>query len=354
MFHRINKAQPATWRDPNTIQIGLETNSVIIENLTLSQQQIIAALYSGVVDGQQEVLDQTYKAEVGTTQSLIEKLSPLIEQGATVSNSYGPWQQLAFSELARAALDYEVNPEMILAERWQRVVHIDQIDKAGLLLTKALLASGVGKVATHDDGLVLNTDLGELGFTREDLGKSRIQVVSTQLPNLLLAETKSQRFLDLSEKANKSIKISFAVTLGHLVTRPATYIRWLNRDAPHLNIAYNLYDCQISPIVVPGQTPCLNCFAEFKVDLDPAWPAIASQLLELPRTRDDSSALLTSTGLALRSILRHLDESAGFTIADDVDQEFKLGYTINYKTGNVIRTRYDFHKLCNCKGLDEI
>lgn len=354
MFHRINKAQPSSWRDPNTIQIGLDANSVIIENLTLSQQQIIAALYSGVVDGQQEVLDQTYKAEAGTAQSLINKLSPLIEKSETVSSSYGPWQQLAFAELARAALDYEVNPEMILAERWQSVVHIDQIDKAGFLLTKALLASGVGKVVTHDDGIILNTDLGELGFTREDLGKSRIQVVRAELPKLLLAESKTARFLDLSEKGNKSLKVSFAITVGHLVTRPATYIRWLNRDTPHINITYNLYDCQISPIVVPGQTPCLNCLAEYKVDVDPAWPAIASQLLDLPRTRDDSSALLTSAGLALRSILRHLDESAGFTIADDIDSEFKLGYNIDYKTGNVSRTRYDFHKLCNCKGLDEI
>ena len=354
MFHRINKAQPAIWRDPNTIQIGLDNNKVVIEELTLAQQQIIDALYSGVVDGQQEVLDETFKTEAGTTNYLIAKLGSLMESKETVSNSYGDWQQIAFAELARAALDYEVNPEMVLAERWHRVVHIDQLDKSGVLIAKGLLASGVGKVVTHDDGRILNLDVGELGFPKESLGQSRFEVIRAELQRLSLAQTKSQRFVNLNNKPSKDLKISFAVTSGHLATRPSTYIRWLNRDMPHLNINFDLYETQISPIVIPGTTPCLNCLAEYKVDEDAAWPAIASQLIELPRSRDDSSSLLSSAGLALRSILRHLDESAGFKVATEDKNEYKDGYRIEYASGNVYRTQYDFHSLCNCKGLDQI
>ena len=354
MFHRINKAQPAIWRDPNTIQIGLDKNKVVIEDLTLAQQQIIDALYSGVVDGQQEVLDETFNTAAGTTNQLIAKLGSLMESEDTVSNSYGDWQQIAFAELARAALDYEVNPEMVLAERWHRVVHIDQLDKSGVLIAKGLLASGVGKVVTHDDGRILNLDLGELGFPKESLGQSRFEVVRQDLQRLSLPQTKSQRLVNLNIKPSKDLKISFAVTSGHLATRPSTYIRWLNRDVPHLNINFDLYETQISPIVIPGETPCLNCLAEYKVDEDAAWPAIASQLIDLPRTRDDSSALLSSAGLALRSILRHLDESAGFSVSTEHKNEYKAGYRIDYASGNVYRTQYDFHSLCNCKGLDQI
>jgi hypothetical protein len=119
---------------------------------------------------------------------------------------------------------------------------------------------------------------------------------------------------------------------------------------PHLNINFDMYEAQISPIVFPGITPCLNCFAEHKVDEDPAWPAIASQLIELPRTRDDSSSLLAATGLALRTILRQLDHAAGFTISTETD--FADGYTLDYSTGDVTRTKYSFHKLCNCRSLD--
>ncbi len=354
MFHRINKAQPSVWRDPNTIQIGLGNTSVSISELSLAQQQIIAALYSGVVDGQQDVLDETFKAESGTTQSLIEKLSPVIESEGSTSNSFGAWQEIAFAELARAALDYEVNPEMVLAERWQRVVHIDQLDKSGSLLAKGLLASGVGKVVTHDDGKVLRTDLGELGFKSEDLGKSRLETLKQDLVKLSLVKDVSERFIDLNYKPSKDLVISFAITVGHLATRPVSYLRWLNRDVPHLNINFDLYEAQISPIVFPGVTPCLNCLTESNVDEDPAWPALASQLIDLPRTRDDSSALLATTGLALRVILRQLDQSAGFSLSKDEDNKFQDGYLIDYATGDVSRTKYSFHKLCNCRILDQV
>ena len=277
-----------------------------------------------------------------------------MEGEGSTSNTYGAWQELAFAELARAALDYEVNPEMVLAERWQRIVHIDQLDKSGSLLAKGLLASGVGKVVSHDDGKVLRTDLGELGFKAEDLGKSRLETLKQELVMFSLTKNVTERFVDLNYKPSKDLVISFAITVGHLATRPISYLRWLNRDVPHLNINFDLYEAQISPIVFPGVTPCLNCLAESKVDEDPAWPAIASQLIDLPRTRDDSSALLTATGLALRVILRQLDQSAGFSISKDEDNKFQDGYLIDYATGDVSRTKYSFHKLCNCRILDQV
>jgi hypothetical protein len=349
VFHRINKAQPALWRDPNTLQIGLSPQNVVIEELTLAQQQIVAALYSGVVDGQQEVLDDTFKTKPGATQALIDKLSPVLESPATISNSFGAWQQLVFAELARTASDYEVNPEMVLAERWQRVVHIDQLDRAGLLLAKTLLASGVGTVVTHDAGLVLKTDLGEIGYKSSDLSKSRIQMALLHLEELSLPKTPKPRLVELTGKPNKDILISFAVTIGHLAIRPTTYLRWLNRDVNHLGITFEMNQAQISPIVIPGKTPCLNCLAEYKVDEDPAWPVLASQLLDLPRVRDDSASLLSCVGLSLRMILRELDYSAGFKISRDLEDEFRNGYLVDYATGNVMRTKYSFHELCNCQ-----
>jgi hypothetical protein len=352
VFHRINKSQPAIWRDPNTLQIGLGAKRVVIEDLTLAQQQIVAALYSGVSDGTQEVLDDTFKAEPGLTQSLMDQLSPVLESPAQKSNTYGAWQQLVFAELARTAIDYQVNPEMVMAERWQRVVHIDQLDRAGLLLAKTLLASGVGSVVTHDAGLILQTDLGEIGYKSTDLAKPRVQMAHSQLAELSLPKTTKPRLIELNGKPSKELSISFAVTIGHLALRPATYLRWLNRDVKHLGITFELNQTQISPIVIPGSTPCLNCLAEYKVDEDPAWPVLASQLLELPRTRDDSAALLSAIGLSLRMILRELDNSAGFVVTNDVEDEYRNGYVVQYGSGNVTRTKYAFHTLCNCRLSD--
>jgi len=349
VLHRINKAQPAVWKDPNTIQLGLEPNAVVLPELTLQQQKIIDALYSGLVDGQQEVIDSTVNAETGQTQNLIDRLQTVLELPVQGGSPYGDWQQLAFSEIARASLDYQVNGEMVLAERWQRFVHIDQLDKAGVLFTKALLASGVGSIITHDDGVVLATDLGELGYPKESLGKKRFDLLQLELAKLSLPNTKKPRLIAQNHKPDKSLKVSFALVVGHLALRPTTYSRWLNRDVSHLAITFNIDSVEISPVVIPGATPCLNCFQEFKVDEDHSWPVMASQLLDLPRVRDDSAALLTAVGLATRSVLRKLDESAGFIHSGDTDGEIRKGYRVDYATGTVTRTVFELHRLCACQ-----
>jgi hypothetical protein len=349
VLHRINKAQPAIWKDPNTIQIGLGPNSVVLPELSAQQEKIIAALYSGLVEGQQEVIDSTVDAEPGETQNLIERLQQLVEQPVTGISPFGDWQQLAFAEIARASLDYQVNGEMVLAERWQRSVHIDQLDKAGMLLTKALLASGVGSVITHDDGIVLGEDLGELGFPKFQINNKRFESLQRELSNLSLPVTKKPRLIALNYKPDKTLKVSFALIMGHLALRPTTYSRWLNRDVNHLAITFNLDCVEVSPVVIPGVTPCLNCFQEYKVDEDSSWPVMASQLVDLPRVRDDSAALLTAVGLATRSVLRSIDEAAGFVHTGDAQAEIRNGYRVDYATGTVTRTSYQVHRLCTCQ-----
>lgn len=352
MLHRINKSVPAVWVDPTTLQLGLGNNQIRLAELTLEQQKIIDALYSGIVQGQEDVLDQTLNTDTGQTAALIEKLKPLIQSGSTPS--YGSWNELGFSELARTAMDYQVNAEMVLAERFQRTVHIDQLDKTGLLLTKALLASGVGHIVSHDEAVVLSTDLGELGYPRSYIHQSRFRSALEILQESTLVAANAKRLRNLAEPKSKDQKISFAVTVGHLALNPRTYNRWLSRDVPHIAILFETEQAMVSPVILPGVSACLNCYQESLVDEDLAWPVIASQLLDLPRVRDDAAGLLSVTGLAVRSILRSLDEQAGFEHTADQDKEYRLGYRIEYSTGNIYRMRFEKHKLCSCLGVTEI
>jgi len=324
--------------------VGLGERSVRVEDLDTAQQQIVAALYSGIVEGQQDAIDDAVSACKGQTASLIELLKPLIYDHQAPKTQ--TWDSIAFAEIARTSLDYEVNGEMVLAERSQRNVHIDQLDKTGLLLAKALIGSGVGKVISHDDGVVLNTDIGELGYPPKYLGTSRHKATSQIIREL--SNWDKERIFIAIEGRKIDYKISFAVTVGHLALSPRTYSRWLNRDVHHIAISFGLQNTHISPVIVPGLTPCLNCYQESLVDEDESWPIIASQLLDLPRMRNDSAALLTATGLSVRSILRNLDEQAGFLSVKDTSHEYSQGYLVDYASGNITRSRYDFHKLCSC------
>ena len=341
VLFRINKATPATWVNPTTKQIGLGENQIRLPELTSAQERIIEALYSGIVSGQEVVVDQISQAELGETKRLIELLKPALEDNHKVG--FGGWNNLSFSEIARASLDYQVNGEMVLAERWQRTVHIDQLDKSGLLLTKALLASGVGKILSHDTGLVINTDTSEVGYPENYRNHKRITATREIL------QEQSSRLLDGELRKASGVKVSFAVTIGHLALNPKTYSRWLNRDVNHLAIEYGLAGFKVSPVIIPGKTACLNCYQESLVDQDEAWPVIASQLLDNPRVRDDSAALLTATGLAVRSILRNLDEQAGFQYVGKSEAEYLLGYQAKYSTGSITRLKFDKHQLCRCQ-----
>lgn len=350
MLHRINKALPTAWVTPTTIQIGLGANQLRLENLTEAEQRIVASLYSGIVQGQENVLDSTIGANPGDTLKLVERLGPLVR--TEQRPAFGPWQEVAFAEIARAALDYNVNGEMVLAERWQRSIHIDQLDKTGLMLTKALLASGIGKVVSHDSGKVLRTDLGELGYPPKALGMDRHLVATSILEELALPNS-SNRIIDLNLRSNSEIKLSFAITVGHLALNPRTYSRWLARDVDHIGITFNLDFAQISPVVIPGKTACLNCLQELAVDKDEYWPVIATQLLELPRMRDDAAALLAACGLACRAILRRIDEQSGFKQITATQEQCLLGYRIDYATGNVERVKYERHSLCSCQEFSQ-
>ncbi len=351
MPYRINKAQPVTWRDPNTLQIGLGATSIKLYELTLEQQRLVDALYSGVVLGQELAVDSSINAASGETARLITRLEPLLEQSPHRQiDVFGPWQQLAFAEIARASLDYEVNGEMVLAERWQRNVHIDQLDKTGWLITRALLASGIGAILTHDSGKVLQTDLGELGYPKEKLHQSRTIAAVEEMENFSLAKSDKARLTLLPTRPKQDVKVSFAIVVGHLALDPTKYARWTNRDVPHIAIIFELDAIEISPVIRPGITVCLNCYQQTKIDEDSSWPTIASQLLHLPRMRDDSTSLLTSTGLTVRLILRFLDIEAGFQIKNEM-LDLALGYRISQLDGSITRMKYDMHPECSCQSV---
>lgn len=349
MLYRFNKAHPIIWRDPNTLQIGLGRDNVQLADLSPSQQQIVSALYSGVVSGQEIGFDKSISAELGETAALIERVSKVLyKEHEPKTELFGPWQQIAFAEIARAGLDYEVNGEMVLAERWLRTIHIDQLDKTGWLLARALLASGIGTILTHDTGKVLSTDLGELGYPKEKLDSQRASAALNELASLSLPASPKPRIQLLPKVPKQDVKVSFAVIVGHLALDPTRYARWNNRDVPHIAIIFGIDETEVSPVVLPGKTGCLNCYQQTKVDEDLSWPVLATQLLDLPRMRDDSSALLASTGLALKLILRFLDVEAGFQLAIE-SESLSYGYRINNFDGSVSRMKYEFHPECSCQ-----
>ena len=136
--------------------------------------------------------------------------------------------------------------------------------------------------------------------------------------------------------------IEFAVIVAHFVIAPEFFGSWLRNDIPHLPIVYGDTGVRIGPIIEPGLSPCLYCLERHHVDEDPAWPAMATQLLG--RTSMAETAFVASE-VAVRAtrIIRNRLNTAAQTPAVSV--------TLDTGTGALSTREWNRHPECSCHDL---
>jgi len=71
------------------------------------------------------------------------------------------------------------------------------------------------------------------------------------------------------------------VVADHAVPLRA-YRDWLRERIPHFAVVYGTESVTVGPVVVPGTTGCLRCADLARRERDPAWPAVAAQLVGQP------------------------------------------------------------------------
>jgi hypothetical protein len=346
MTKRINPALPRLWRDPVTMQLGIGRNSVELPEITNVEERIIELLQLGIADNQSTQIDHLVDAAEGTTKSLLERLGPAVVGDSTGKPLNTAWLEQSFAEIVRVAYEHNVNPQMVLAERASRLVHIDHLDGTGLILMKALGAAGISQFASHDRSKVTTLDLSPLGYRPEQLGVRRADAAVESLSQGKFAaafSTKNRSLLTLLNE-NFKAKIDIAILVSHRLPDLKSQSRMNASCIRHINIEYSEDSVSISPILLRGETPCLSCFQKTKSAADETWPAIATQLTSLPRDQDDVAARLTACGLSARLVIAELDRLAGFT-----NQNQNHGYRLDRATGNIERFSFDFAADCACR-----
>jgi hypothetical protein len=139
--------------------------------------------------------------------------------------------------------------------------------------------------------------------------------------------------------------IDCAAIIAHEAIEPRRYVQWLNRDVPHLALSFEVDHASVSPLIVPGRGPCLFCLEQARVNEDPSWPVLASQLVTTKDRLDDSSSRLFCAGVAIQKILAQLDSVGDFR---QTDKEL-VGYRLNLSSGTISEFRWPEHDACSCK-----
>ena len=341
---RINPHQAALWRDLNSLQIGSGQNRVIFDSLSPAQERLIAALYRGIADKQLPQLLNDLGVEADDGQHLVESLQPLLlkKTKPTKSALSEEFVSGAFAEIIRASLLNSADGATVLMERKFRTVHIDNLSAAGLALTLGLASAGVGRVVTHDQSLVENKDLGPSGYPTQLLGKAKVEAVRA----LLASSPNQMRVVPGHKLTPRNLEaIDCAAIIAHEAIEPRRYVQWLNRDVPHLALSFEVDHATVSPLIVPGRGPCLFCLEQARVNQDPSWPVLASQLITTKERLDDSASRLFCAGVAIQKILGHLDSVGEFR---QTEKEL-VGYRLNLSNGTIAEFRWPEHEACSCK-----
>lgn len=341
---RINPHQAALWRDLNSLQIGSGQQRVIFNSLNPAQERLIAALYRGIADKQLPQLLNDLGVEADEGKHLVDSLQPLLLKNTkpTKNSLSEDFVAGAFAEIIRASLLNSADGATVLMERKFRTVHVDDLSAPGLALTLGLASAGVGRVVTHDQSLVEDKDLGPSAYPTQLLGKTKVEAVRA-----LLASSPNQMGVVPGHKltARNLEAIDCAAIIAHEAIEPRRYVQWLNRDVPHLALSFEVDHASVSPLIVPGRGPCLFCLEQARVNQDPSWPVLASQLVTTKERLDDSSSRLFCAGVAIQKVLAQLDFVGEFR---QTDKEL-VGYRLNLSSGTISEFRWPEHEACSCK-----
>ena len=135
---------------------------------------------------------------------------------------------------------------------------------------------------------------------------------------------------------------SFVVLVGFGAPASLTALAYGTRRLAHLAVSVRDATVVVGPLVRPGQSPCLNCLALRRTELDPDWPAVAAQLHTSPEIAEPVAAatVLSAAAFAAYEVLTQIDGGTPST----------LGATVEITTpGQSSRRQWSQHPSCGCR-----
>ncbi|MEY3662650.1 MAG: hypothetical protein RI919_166 [Actinomycetota bacterium] len=324
------------WRSPTSLQLGLGNTSIRLDNLTNPQEQLLQLLYRGVADAAIDDVARDVGASKSETAALVARVAPALIQVEETNlkrtheqRSPDPFIAQAFAEIIRASFSTDRDGALVLANRASKRVFINELNRVGLLLLQALATAGIGEICTEDRSLVTTSDVGALGYSQADIGRTRVEAAAA-----LLARSQQPAKLSLARTSDFVVMIA-----NHLVSSEATPAVG-QKQIPRLMVELSFDQSRISPVLIAGVTSCLDCRITSELDADEGWAAMMTQLKFRTERLDDSQTALLCAGLSLERTLSWVDSGA---IGDNQST------VIDHRTGRLRHEVWQIDPECHCQ-----
>jgi len=144
-----------------------------------------------------------------------------------------------------------------------------------------------------------------------------------------------------------------AILVGHFAIPPSVHSHWLRRDILHLSVVISDSAAEIGPVVTPGLTGCLLCVDLHRRDADPAWPAVATQLMGRTSHAETPVLIAEAAAETSRMALHHLGR-VGYTVNDQTPAEATSSVRIDHATGRRDESLRFRHPECGCQRVSTI
>ena len=293
MVIRLDPRYPLVWRSPDTIQFGIDRAMLVLPGVTRAQEHVLEALRGGVPRDGAVMLGRQAGGDPDDIAAFLHALAPVLETTGLESTT----------------------PETTALE------------------TTALQTTALGATTLEATGLETTPPETGPGIVCVDGTGRTADRIRGLLHDLGIATRLADDDPDL------------AVVVGHYVLEPARHRRWLRRDIPHLPVVFSDGEIRVGPLVEPGRGPCLYCLELDRVDADPAWPAMACQLLGRDAPTEAARAGIEVATRVAGVVQDRLDTGRSELLAASL--------VFDAHTGEVRRRVHRPHERCGCRSLPE-
>lgn len=283
------------WRDPGTLQLGLDpTYAVVLGGVELTDTGLLELL-----DGTRDLDELSVAAAaLGHPRERVEALVTALRDAAAIDD--GPAAGLATDgrrqpDLLSLSLRHREPgaAARVMAARGRAAVEVIGSGRVGATLTLLLAAAGIGRLTVTDAGPVRHADVTPGGIRR--LG-SRQTSRADAVRELIGSGHGAPAYAPEPPRPESAVILA---PVGSVVPP-----EWLGqvRHRPHLPVVIRETTAIIGPFVLPGQSPCLRCVELLRGDRDPAWPVLAAQLIGGRHAVEPCDVVLASTAASIAAL----------------------------------------------------
>lgn len=184
----------------------------------------------------------------------------------------------------------------IWKNRQELSIYINRLDNIGYRIGIDLAQSGIGRIISPDDSI------------RCARGDNAIGVLKQLPANASLAQEIAWR--ELPTKVDPQGFPDLAVNISRGAYDPTFAYAIDQENIPILTIVNQGDSASVGPLILPQQTPCLNCWGIKQSEENPSWVFLATQLLSKNYINCDSALAARAASEAVSQIISFYEKTA--------------------------------------------